>query len=395
MTTEPASSNVRPFRKPQALCDDAATASGSLGCIGCVDEGACGGAHMAASFFGCIDHCRCADKTSCDLVCRNNPAAYVERLREVGGFDLHAAPRTRPAEVEPLPSMIPLVDHSSAREGALNFPIVAVPLHALLDLDKGRLRFADRKALAAQFGIDPLARLVVSGVARDRKIERYWASPDRPALLASLRDLEVALITPPNFSVLTGVPRTDNLHAMKRIMLAFCEMAEAGLPAALHLNARTERDYARWAEVIAARPEIDCVTVEFATGAGRGPRIDWHAANLEALASRVGRPLRLVVRGGNRVLETLRRSFRSVTLIDTAAFAKTRCRKQAWFTDAGKLTWRNHPTAEDEPLDALLQHNVATLYSHHTHLERLHADRRLAASSAHLGPADHGNRQAV
>ena len=385
----------KPYRYTQALWDDASTAPGSLGCQNCVDRGICGGAHKGASFYNCNDYCRCSNKATCDLVCRGNPAIYVERLREVGGLNLMDAPRAPEIDVATLPSMVPLIEHNSARRGPLNFPIVAIPLYLLIDLDIGRLRFADRDALAKQFSIDPHARIVVSGVGRDRKIERYWAVANRPAALAQLQQLGISLITPPNFSVLTDVPRTDNLHAMKRIMIAFTEMVQAGLPTALHLNARTERDYERWAEVIAARNEIQCLAVEFATGAGRGHRIEWHVTRLQELAKAAGRPLRLVMRGGTRALEALRSSFEAVTMIDTDAFNKTRCRKQASFTDAGKLVWRNSPTARGEPLDDLLQHNVATLHSHHTYLERLHADHRLAASLRAVRAMDDGDRKAV
>lgn len=383
-----------PFRNPQSLWDDASSAPGSLGCLNCVDRTICGGAHKEASFYDCNDYCRCSDKASCDLVCRGNPAMYVERVREVGGLNLMDAMRAPKNEVSALPSMIPLIEHNSARRGTLNFPIVAVSLYKLIDLDKGVVRFADREQLASQLGIDPHARLVVSGVGRDRKIERYWALANRPAMLAQLHDLDVSLITPPNFSVLTDVPRTDNLHAMKRIMIAFAEMAQAGLPTALHINARTDRDYERWAEVIAERTEIQCLAVEFATGAGRGSRIDWHIARLQELATSAGRPLRLIMRGGNRGMEALRSTFLAVTMIDTDAFSKTRCRKQAFFTKAGKLLWQSHPTAAGEPLDDLLQHNVATLHSQHIYLERMHADRRLAASLRAIHTMEDRNRKA-
>jgi hypothetical protein len=213
-------------------------------------------------------------------------------------------------------------------------------------------------------------------------------------MLARLQEFGICLVTPPNFSVLTDVPRTDNLHAMKRIMLAFTEMAQAGLPTALHVNARTERDYERWAQVIASRNEITCIATEFATGAGRGHRIEWHVDRLQELARSVGRPLRLIMRGGVRALEPLRSTFDAVTMIDTDAFNKTRCRKEASFTESGKLVWHAHPTAKGQPLDDLLQHNVATLHSHHTYLERLHADHRLVASSP-SGAVEYGNRKAM
>src|SRR3546814_8716587 len=71
-----------------------------------------------------------------------------------------------------------LIEHATARVGTLNSPIVALPLYALLDIDAGMLRYPDRTALSQKFGIDPNARLVVSGVARDKKIERYWAAKE-------------------------------------------------------------------------------------------------------------------------------------------------------------------------------------------------------------------------
>lgn len=379
----------------QALWDDATCSSSSLGCWTCVDQKQCGGAHKSASFFDCADYCQCPDKASCDLVCRGNPANFVERVREIGGFDLMNMLHVSGAAIDPLPSMIPLVEHNSARQETLNFPIVALPLYKLIDLTKGVVRFSDREVLAKQFGIDARARVVLSGVGRDLKIERYWAMPNRPEVLAQLKSLDIALITPPNFSVLTDVSRTDNLHAMKRILIAYTEMLQAGLPSALHINARTERDYQRWAEVITAHTEIQCLAIEFATGAGRGNRIEWHVDHLRKLADHVGRPLKLVMRGGNRVLEKLRLSFETVTTVDTEAFSKTRCRKKAYFTDAGKLTWKNSPTALGEPIDNLLRHNIAILHSHHTCLERMHADRRIDSLERSADLIEYGNRKAV
>src|SRR3546814_12216450 len=104
------------------------------------------------------------------------------------------------------------------------------------------LRYPDRTALSQKFGIDPNARLVVSGVARDKKIERYWAAKDRPAMLQQLAALDIALITPPNYSVLTDVPRTDNLHAMQRILIATVQLMPVGLPHPLPTNPPPARD---------------------------------------------------------------------------------------------------------------------------------------------------------
>lgn len=384
----------RLVRNAQSLWDDATTNPCSLGCVSCVDRPICGGAHNNASLFDCTVYCRCTDKAACDQVCRENPRQFVERLREVGGLGLMNTPRAPVVAIEALPPMVPLIEHAAARFGSLASPIVALPLYALLDANGSALRYPDRNALSEKFGIDPNARLVISGVARDRKIERYWAMKDRPALLAQLAALDIALITPPNFSILTDVPRTDNLHAMKRILITAIEMMQAGLPTALHVNARTERDYERWAELIAERPEIQYLAFEFATGTGRGERLDWHVAQLRALAIRVPRPLGLVVRGGMRALEPLRGAFAAVTMIDTDAFTKTRCRQAAQFRPDGKLVWRKHPTAPGAPIDALLQQNVAALHSHHIILERHHAERRRTVASRGFHAPDRADRQA-
>lgn len=392
------SPNISPLprlaRNVQSLSDDAATMPCSLGCVSCVDRPVCGGVHNNASFFDCGDYCRCEDKATCDLVCRGKPKQFVERLREVGGLHFRNVPRASTVAIEALPPMVPLIEHATARVSSLSSPIVALPLYALLDANLGALRYPDRHALSQKFGIDPNARLVISGVARDRKIERYWAIQDRPALLAQLAALNIALVTPPNFSVLTDVPRTDNLHAMKRILISAVEMMQAGLPTALHVNARTERDYERWAELIAARPEIQYLAFEFATGTGRGERLHWHVAQLTKLAERVPHALRLVVRGGMRALEPLRSAFTSVTMVDTDAFTKTRCRQKAHFRPDGKLVWRKNPTAPGAPIDALLQKNVAALHSHHTVLERDHAEGRRATVSRGLGPPERADRHA-
>lgn len=377
----------RLVRNAQSLWDDAATMPCSLGCVTCVDRPICGGVHNGASFFDCGDYCRCEDKASCDLVCRGKPKQFVARLREVSGLEFANVPRAPRIAVETLPPMVPMIEHATARVGTLNSPIVALPLYALMDIDAGMLRYPDRTALSQKFGIDPNARLVVSGVARDKKIERYWAAKDRPAMLQQLAALDIALITPPNYSVLTDVPRTDNLHAMKRILMATVEMMQAGLPTALHANARTERDFERWGELIAERPEIQYLAFEFATGAGRGERLDWHVAQLTALAARVPQRLGLVVRGGMRALEPLRAAFAGVTMIDTDAFTKTRCRQEAQFRHDGKLVWRKHPTPPGAPIDALLQQNVAALHSHHIILARTHAEKlRDAASEGFRAP---------
>jgi hypothetical protein len=263
-----------------------------------------------------------------------------------------------------IPLVVPFVDHRYGRAALLEEPFVAVSLYELVNMATGKVHVTSRAELSARFLIPDGAKLVVSGVDKDQLIERWWELEDRRSILADLKDLGVALITSPNYSVLTDVPRTDNLHAIKRILLAWAEMASAGLTTALHVNARTEHDYARWGALIADRPEIEVLAFEFATGCGRGERIEWHVAQLCALADRVGRPLSIAIRGGGRMINTFERHFAQVSLIETEAFARTIRRRRAFLTD-GRLKWSKFATQVGEPIDRLLAHNVSVVRSHH------------------------------
>jgi hypothetical protein len=54
-----------------------------------------------------------------------------------------------------------------------------------------------------------------------------------------MRSLGVTLVTTPNFSLFIDQPRWDDLHSQKAVMIAHEEFLSEGLPAALHVDART------------------------------------------------------------------------------------------------------------------------------------------------------------
>jgi hypothetical protein len=361
MNRRPPHEPTRAFRPPHSLHDDAARNARSLGCRGCPDFDHCGGLHTDAGIFDCGDLCSCADRNKCDMVCRSKPYAFFERLMEIDGFDLATIPRVAPLAVTLLPDLIPLIDHKYSRTKILSESVVAVPLYELFHMGSGEPHVRTRAELAERFLIRADATVIASGVGRDVKVEAWWAFADRARVMQTLRDVGVALVTAPNFSVFTDVPRPDNLHGIKRIGLTWAEMMANGVPAALHLNARTDYDYTRWTRFIAERPEVTIVAFEFGTGAGYPGRIDWHVDRLCVLANAAGRAMTLVVRGGARVLPRLRAHFAQVILIETDAFSRTLKRRRAIITEAGRLRWMRSPTPGGAPLDDLLVHNIATL----------------------------------
>jgi hypothetical protein len=358
MSERPPNEPSRHFPQPQRLWDDHTCHAPSLGCPTCPEFGSCGGVHTDAGVIDCRDLCSCRDKSQCDMVCRFNPHVFVARMREVGGLSFDTVQRVPVHGVPDLPRIVPFVGHRYGRASTLNEPVVALSLYKVVNMATGVLHITSRQALADRFLIPPDATIVLSGVDKDGPIERWWELPNRPEILAGLARLGVAVVTAPNYSVLTDVPRTDNLHAMKRILLAWKEMAAAGLPAALHVNARTDQDYRRWGELIAKRPEIEILAFEFATGGGRGERIDWHVEQLCKLADRVGRPLTLMIRGGGRKAALLRHHFAHVILIETEAFARAIRRRRAVLTESGRLRWASSPTPKGAPIDDLVAHNV-------------------------------------
>ena len=171
-------------------------------------------------------------------------------------------------------------------------------------------------------------------------------------------NLGVELVTTPNYSLFTDQPRWDDMYSMKRIAITHEEFLREGMPAALHVNARTERDWERWTKYILLRSEVRHVAFEFKTGAGLAGRIDWQAAQLANLAQGVGRPLHLVVRAaGGDILAKLVSSFAETTVLDTTSFIKAVHRQRAVETDTDRIEWETSPTAPNAPVDDLLTHN--------------------------------------
>jgi Domain of unknown function (DUF4417) len=357
----PVSEPARIFQFPQQLWDNDAYSSLSIGCNNCPEFSLCGGIHVKATLFDCTDLCSCRDKLKCDMICRFNPSHFVQRVREVNGFELGTIPRTEAVGLPEFPNMIPFVGHGYKRNEILTQPAVAISLYELIDLNTGTLRVSSHKELCARFKIQSDALIIASGVDKDSRVEAWWQFANKD-LLSALKSISINLITVPNFSVLTDVPRWDNLHSIKRIALAWYQLSQAGIPAALHLNARTNADYDRWLSFIRERSEIQSLSFEFATGCGYEGRINWHVQQLCRIADGSPQPLTLFVRGGARAVSILDKHFSKVVLIDTDPFYKAVRRRKAIMSDSGRVKWIPSLTPKGTPIDGLLAHNIATLH---------------------------------
>ena len=130
------------------------------------------------------------------------------------------------------------------------------------------------------------------------------------------------------------------------------------MPSALHLNARTEYDYIRWASLIAQRAEIEILAFEFATGCGRGERIDWHWRSSAPwpVGSSARSPLSsAVVAASCMGWPTFRAGeFDRDGRIREDTASTPGLHDGIWPTEVGEIS-----DAVDAPIDELLAHNIA------------------------------------
>jgi hypothetical protein len=221
----------------------------------------------------------------------------------------------------------------------------------------GEPRFWSGSALRAEFLIAPETTIVLTGTDQDPPLERWWSlgEASRRSVIRALISAGVALATVPNYSLILNRPRWDDLHAMKRIGLVHYEFLDEGLPAALHINGRTDTDFLRWTDYLIRRPEISHVAYEFRTMSGRHKtHVEW----LVGVARLVGRPLHLIMRGGIEYFLSLSAAFTNVTFLDTTVFMKTIKRQRAYRTNDGGIDWKCQRTEKGLPLDKLFTENA-------------------------------------
>lgn len=332
----------------------------SLGCLACPEQIVCGGLQVSATLFDCLAHC-CNKPQDCDAVCRKNPD-FVDRIREINGFDLATVPRTSPIAGPTLPPVIPMLYHGGQRKESFVAEVVCLPFFSLIKPNFSSVKFESRNILCDAFKVTTDAVIVLSGTAIDPPLEHWWElGKKRRTFIRALRHLNVSLVTTPNYSLFTDQPRWNDLHNMKRIALVWQEFIDEGLPAALHVNARTDTDWNRWIDFIRERPEVTHIAYEFGTGAGWQNRINWHAEHLANLARSVRRPLSLVVRGGHQILSIVSSFFDQVSIIETSAFMKTINRQFASLAACGSIEWKRSPTQKGEPLDRLMDSNFRAM----------------------------------
>lgn len=329
-----------------------------LGCGKCLDRPLCGGLQIYGPALSCLDHCACADPATCKFVCPRNPALYAKRMAEVNGFQLTDIEKRSTLPFPDLPEFIPVMYRSLRLERPVDLDLVAIPFSEMYRR-KGKLAVPHtRQELEAKFRLRADTKIVLTGVEHDCHVEQWWGSVGRRDVVRGLRDLGVVCATTPNFSLMTDVPRHDNMHAIKRIALIWGQLHDAGVPTALHLNGRTDHDFLRFREFLQAHNEIEAIAFEFTTGAANKDRGQYFSELLIGLANEIKRPLTLILRGGLAWASVLAPHFGRIVLLDTDGFHRTVNRRRATVIPGNRLHWQKNPTPKGFPLDELLAHNL-------------------------------------
>lgn len=332
----------------------------SLGCVPCPDRPLCGGLYVEGHLFSCLDHCSCEDKACCDVVCPRN-RSFARRVHEVQGLSLDNIEERPHLALPQLPDVLPLFYRSPKILQRIYADVAVIPFNEAYRR-RGKLGVPlTRSELEAKFKISRSTRIVLCGIEKDEHVEQWWSSGGRKELLTGIKALGVIFATTPNFSTMSDVPRHDNLHAQKRIGLAWAELHDAGIPTAFHINGRTDKDFENTERFLCAHDEIQAIAAEFTTGAAFQEWGSYFTTTLADLAQKVGRPLTLVLRGGVQWLPELSPHFGRILVIDTSSAMGAIKRRRAVLVPGGRIKWRREPTERGTPLDEMLASNLRTM----------------------------------
>lgn len=332
-----------------------------LGCQGCLDVTVCGGLHLpnGSAMLTCLDHCSCTAERNCDFVCPHRPSAYAKRVREVQGFRLDNIPCKATPQQPSLPNLAAIIEGRITRGRPVELEFASIPLTRALTGRGQKTRAKTAEEIIRTHGVTPKKGWIVTGTEDDRYVERTWGLARPREIFKSMKAAGVAFATSPNYSLYADSPRHDNLHAMKRIAWMWYMMNDAGLPTALHINGRTDRDFERWAEFIAARPEVTSIACEFLTGAKLAGDADRLIARLTTLREHVGRPLLIVVRGAGEHAQRLRAVFEQVLWLSAGAYLKAVHRQAPTLGNDQILRFKSRNEPRNAPIGTLFKQIVS------------------------------------
>jgi len=175
---------------------------------------------------------------------------FQSRFLEVNGFTFNVKAQVQ--MTTSLPAYIPVIKPREwASERTLPYvEAIAVPLNEVQDL--ARRSFRHGVSARRLLGLESGQRLIVSGFAHDRFLEKHWPASRRRTLLHTIRQLEPDAVMAWNYSVWHrhssgwAYPRIEQLYNLKRSLKVFGEMQQLGISAIPHTYWGHHDDLKRW-----------------------------------------------------------------------------------------------------------------------------------------------------
>ncbi len=324
----------------------------------------CGGLDGEAFDYGCFQRCesRCRHQ-SCDCVCPCAPVGFDLFWEEVGGICVPPVNHhfTKPKLQKLLPLYVAQVHHGGSRKRSLAEQWVSIPLRAITRSERGKMdiRFESRAELCQKLKIDPSSKIILSGVDKDRLIEKFWKFHRKRSLLSRISALEFHAVTTPNYSFMLDTPRPHSLHSLSRIFRMTERMSEAGINTIPHINASTRADWKKWAGVLNSHESIRYVAMEFQTGLGSDPeRGAQFVELLRRTMDEVGRELHPVIMGGTGHSRKFVEICNRFTLVDSTPFMKAVKRQMLVPRSGRRPRWQTVQSSPGECIAGRLEQNI-------------------------------------
>lgn len=283
---------------------------------------------------------------------------FWKKWDDVGGLlDMGCHTTIKGMSAEVLPRYIPKIHDGVSRNGLLkNVPWVAIPLHQLFISKKGNFRgcnFKSRAELEDYFRISANTKIVLVGCDQDRHIENFWKNHLKYALPASLKLLNIDLVTCPNYSLFTDMTGFHVLRNIKRIILTAERFSNAGIPPVLHLNAFRDQHWDTWARFLMEHPEITIVAKEFQTGSN-----EKEIKSLADLQQILGKAIHPILIGAARFHNTAKALFPSFSIMDSKPFMAATHREALVYDNKGLLKWKKTLLLNGMSIEGILADNI-------------------------------------
>ncbi len=302
----------------------------SFGCRMCSRFAKCGGMHLPKGGFFCTDAC---DSGTCGPGCMSpkHPERYNMAVVEVEGFGFEGlGPIRCPIH---LPRALSVIQHGSLFRDCpavgAELGWAAVPLRSVIRFPSrprtGRRPWTeihkDGGAMRRSFGLAPDAKVVLSCVDKDPRIEPVWRFIHKKGFVRYFRRLGFAAVITPNFSLFDNESRYQHEYNRKRALIVGEEFSRFGIPVVPSFHTLAPGDLRFWRDFLRHQPGITCLAEEFQTGLRDNPeRAKAMIDELSRLQDDLGRSLHLVAIGGPQFKDHIASRFQSSTMISSQPF---------------------------------------------------------------------------